>query len=138
MADTAEHSKHQIVGHEHSEADVRIIIETVIGLILSVAVVCLIVWGVFNVFKVQIDKSGTRVSGMAAPPFLPPPPRLEVQPFLELRGLRAHEDDVLNHYRWVDQSKGIVHIPIEKAIDEVVGQLPQRPSAPGGQNAARR
>jgi len=138
MADTVEHSNHPVVGHDHTEANVRIIIETVIGLVISVVIVCLIVWGVYNLFKMQTNKTGTRVSGMAAPPFLPPAPHLEVHPYEELRGLRAHEDDVLNHYRWVDKSKGIVHIPIDKAMDEVVSQLPQRPSGQGGQNAPPR
>jgi len=37
----------------------------------------------------------------------------------------------LNGYGWVDRSKGIVHIPIEKAMDEVVGgALPE--GAPKG------
>jgi hypothetical protein len=135
MSDTAEHSHHQIVGHEHKEANVRIIVETVIGLIVSVAIVCFIVWGIFNLFKSQVGGSERRASQMAVPAQLPPYPRLEVHPWEELRVLRAHEDDVLDHYRWIDKQSGVVHIPIEKAIDEVVNQLPVRPGTQGGQNA---
>lgn len=41
----------------------------------------------------------------------------------------------LNGYGWVDRSKGIAHIPIEKAIDEVIaGALPE--GAPQGQGTA--
>jgi hypothetical protein len=39
---------------------------------------------------------------------------------------RAERATRLNGYGWVDRSKGIVHIPIEKAIDEVIaGALPE-------------
>ncbi len=44
---------------------------------------------------------------------------------------RAERAARLNGYGWVDRSKGIVHIPIEKAIDEVIaGALPE--GAPKG------
>lgn len=136
MSDTVEHPK-EIVGHEHREANVRIIVETVVGLIVSVVIVCLIVWGVFNIFKYQTGGAGARLNSNAGPRQFPPSPHLEVHPWEELRGLRAHEDDVLNHYRWVDQKAGIVHIPIEKAIDEVVSQLPVRPQGGQAQGGGR-
>ena len=141
MSETVEHSKHPLVGHEGDATNVRLIIETVIALVVSITVVCLIVWGVFNLFKSQVGGSERRLNSMANPAQLPPSPRLEVHPWEELRGLRAHEDDVLNHYRWVDQKGGVVHIPIEKAMDEVVSQLPSRPGGAqpqGGTNAARK
>lgn len=34
-----------------------------------------------------------------------------------LRDLRAHEADVANSYGWVDQSKGVVRVPIERAME---------------------
>ncbi|HXT96420.1 MAG TPA: hypothetical protein VN853_08970 [Polyangia bacterium] len=38
---------------------------------------------------------------------------------------RAERSARLNGYGWVDRSKGIVHIPIERAMDEVAsGMLP--------------
>ena len=48
---------------------------------------------------------------------LPPEPRLEANPFQALQALRAHEDELLTHYGWIDQSKGIVRIPIERAME---------------------
>ncbi len=38
----------------------------------------------------------------------------------DIKDLRRHEDDVLGSYGWVDQNKGQVHIPIEKAMSEIV------------------
>jgi hypothetical protein len=34
-----------------------------------------------------------------------------------LRALRAAENAILEHYGWVDRDKGVVHIPIDRAMD---------------------
>ena len=46
-----------------------------------------------------------------------PEPRLLVVPGQELKAMRAEEDSMLNSYDWVDREKGIVRIPIQRAID---------------------
>jgi hypothetical protein len=63
---------------------------------------------------------------------LPPEPRLQPSPTADLQTLRAREDDVLSHYRWIDRSKGIVGIPIDRAIQLTAqrGIPPQK--APAG------
>jgi hypothetical protein len=48
---------------------------------------------------------------------MPPEPRLQPFPALELQALRQHEDDALSRYGWVDQKAGVVRIPIGKAMD---------------------
>jgi hypothetical protein len=46
----------------------------------------------------------------------PPYPRLQQNPTLDLKSLRADEESKLNSYRWVDRAHGVVSIPIEQAI----------------------
>lgn len=48
---------------------------------------------------------------------LPPEPRLQPHPPEDLKALRTREDWQLNHYSWIDQSKGVVAIPIDQAIN---------------------
>ena len=36
--------------------------------------------------------------------------------------LRAHEDDILGSYGWVDPATGIARIPIERAISLALGE----------------
>jgi hypothetical protein len=48
---------------------------------------------------------------------MPPEPRLQPHPADEYQALRQHEDEVLNHYGWVDQKAGVVRLPIDKAMD---------------------
>ncbi len=141
MADAAEHTgagAPHIVGHDTREASVRLILGTIVVLVISVVIVCLIVWGVFNWLKFSYEAAGRQIeSPMTGPPHLPPEPRVEVHPFEELQGMRAREDEVLSHYVWVDPKSGVIHIPIEKAMDEVVATLPMRPRGAAGQNAAQ-
>ena len=134
MAHSTDHSSHNGSGHEHREADPRIIIETLIGLGISVAVVIVIVWGIFVLFEKTTPKSEQNT--IAGQPQAAPGPRVEEHPAEELKALRAKENDYLNRYGWVDQKAGTVHIPIEKAMDAVVAKLPSRPAA-GGANAKK-
>jgi hypothetical protein len=49
----------------------------------------------------------------------PPPPRLQTDPSEDLAQFLADEDKRLNTYYWIDKEKGIVHIPIEQAMQEL-------------------
>jgi len=39
---------------------------------------------------------------------------------IAMKQLRAEEDAKLNHYRWVDESAGVVQIPIDRAVEVVL------------------
>jgi hypothetical protein len=49
----------------------------------------------------------------------PPQPRLQTDPSEDLAKFLADEDRHLNTYYWVDKEKGVVHIPIEQAMQEL-------------------
>ncbi|MBS1702292.1 MAG: hypothetical protein JST12_11570 [Armatimonadetes bacterium] len=38
----------------------------------------------------------------------------------DIQTMRRHEDEVMTHYSWDDQSKGIAHIPIERAEELIL------------------
>lgn len=62
----------------------------------------------------------------------PPEPRLQTNPSEDLTALHAEEDAALQHYGWIDRANGIVHIPIDQAVDILASRgLPARsdPSA---------
>ncbi|HEY2989492.1 MAG TPA: hypothetical protein VGL11_17300 [Candidatus Binatia bacterium] len=46
-----------------------------------------------------------------------PEPRLQVGGVRELQQMRQEEESVLNGYAWVDKEKGIVRIPVERAME---------------------
>lgn len=49
----------------------------------------------------------------------PPQPRLQTDPSEDLARFLVDEDKRLNTYYWIDKEKGIVHIPIEQAMQEL-------------------
>lgn len=64
-------------------------------------------------------------SGVTSAPLPPataqyPLPRLQPQPQQDLLALRNREDQQLSQYAWIDKSKGIVRIPIDRAMDLLV------------------
>src|SRR6202140_4500002 len=99
MSNVSEHSTHNGTGHEPREADPRLIVETIIGLTISVIVVCVIVWGIFVLFEKTSPEP--HPSPVALQPQLPPGPHVEEHPAEELKELRARENDLLNKYGWV-------------------------------------
>src|SRR5262245_33721894 len=60
----------------------------------------------------------------------PPLPRLQTQPFKDVYQLKQAQLDKLHTYGWVDQSTGVVHIPIDEAM-RIVSERGVVPS--GGQ-----
>jgi hypothetical protein len=59
-----------------------------------------------------------------------PQPRLESDERQEINDFRMQEEKTLNSYGWVDQSAGVVHIPIERAMQLVAQRgLPTRSQA---------
>ena len=69
---------------------------------------------------------------------LPPLPRVQVTPALDLEEVRAAEDQHLLTYRWLDQGKGVAQIPIDRAMAIWVAtqNLTSIPSAGPATNAA--
>lgn len=49
-------------------------------------------------------------------------PKLQVVPGLDVGVIRAEEAEQLEGYGWVDQGRGLVHVPIEQAIDMLLEQ----------------
>jgi len=59
-----------------------------------------------------------------------PQPRLESSERMEINDFRVHEERTLSSYGWVDQQAGVVHIPIERAMQLLAQRgLPTRPQA---------
>ena len=63
----------------------------------------------------------TKISPLAATlKHIPPEPRLQVTPVRDLKEINDKEIQILGSYGWVDQSKGVVRIPIQEAMRIIV------------------
>jgi len=87
-------------------------------LAVGAALVFLLVFGIFR-YMADHPLATAPYNPMAetARPQIPPLPRIEDHPAIELKDLRTQEDGVLLSYGWTDKQAGIVHIPIDRAIE---------------------
>jgi hypothetical protein len=137
MADNHPHPDDLDLAVHHEEHDVNVIAVTKfgIGLTLIIMFSVLILWALFNYFagRVAAELGETpAAAGLGSNAVkLPPEPRLQREPRTDLRDMRAAEDQLLTHYGWVDQAKGVVRLPIERAMDILAQKgLPARTQAP--------
>ncbi len=115
------------VAHEHTDADSHAITRFGIGLAFIVVVSQLLLWWVFDHFSERETKLSPHVSAIikAQAPTLPPEPRLQgnapldVLPRVDLLQMRRDEEDVLNHYAWINPDRGVVRLPIQRAMELV-------------------
>lgn len=105
------------VGHEGQDADIRPIVLTGIGLALTVVVVGAIVYGIFRYLETHPITSVQSNPMAVFDSQIPPAPRIEEHPAIEIQELHAQEDQTLSTYGWIDKNKGVVRIPIDRAIE---------------------
>jgi hypothetical protein len=106
-----------LAGHETSDAKVRPIVLVGVALAVVAGLVCVLVYGIFY-FLADHPAALPRPNPMAAgAPQIPPEPRIEEHPAIQLQDLRAHEDSILSTYGWSDKSAGIVRIPVDRAME---------------------
>ena len=112
-------------GHEQTDVNAWAIGRFGIALVLLCIVTLGLLLGLFRFFESLAGGPATRVE---EPARLPAAPTLETTPVQDLGAIRAQEEKVLSTYGWVDQQKGIVRIPIGRAIDLLAQRgLPARP-----------
>jgi hypothetical protein len=116
------------VAHEHTDADSRSITQFGIALTFFLIVSQLVLWWVFSSFSKQQQRLSPPVPSIirTQAPKEPPEPRLQANPQSDMRQMLQEENEILNHYGWVDPDRGIVRLPVERALDIVAQKgLPQ-------------
>jgi hypothetical protein len=138
--------------HEESDLHVRPLVWSMVWLSVATAVVMLIVAGMFKYLEDEAKKQDARERSPLADQRnpIPPAPRLQIgptvagqitpditnnSPLSEIITFRKEEDQKLKNYTWLDQSKGVVELPIDRAKDLAIergifkARPPQAPAA---------
>jgi len=105
------------IGHETRDASVGPIVLTGLSLAVTVALVALVSYGVLT-FLGAHRRATTRNNPMSVEDSqIPPNPRIEEHPAIEIQQLHAEEERILSSYGWVDKKAGVVRIPIDRAME---------------------
>jgi hypothetical protein len=108
--------------YESRDADARRLVQLGLALCLVVVLAMLGVAKLMAYLTLR-QPAGQPVSPLAATADLPPKPRLQIAPHLDLTQKRAADDAVLNGYAWIDRSSATVRIPIDRAMELVTERL---------------
>jgi hypothetical protein len=102
------------------------------GLIVLAVVVHVGMWWLFDYFsqrRARLEGPPTPTAPLSWPRQLPPAPRLQPDPHLDLQKLFSAENTILESYGWVDEAAGIARIPIARAMELLAERgLPVRQS----------
>jgi hypothetical protein len=122
-------------GHEHTDANVSMIIQFAVWLTASAVIVHVLMWFTFAIFANVRQNRGPAAFPLAAEqgPRLPAGPRLQAQPANEIYDFRRQETATLEGYSWIDRNAGTVRIPIADAMRLTVERgLPSRAADAAG------
>lgn len=116
---------------EHHEVDAKRILYVGLGLLLTVWAVVVGMYLLFNFFTHDRTGGPAPSKVLVFLPKMPPEPRNEANPLRDFNNYQARQEGALNSYYWVDRDKGMVAIPIGRAM-QIVAAKGIPPSAPGG------
>jgi hypothetical protein len=110
-------SENKLPLHDHERTDWNLTHVAVAFLTLVIAVIIIIAasWWIFR--DLHSSAEGRVLGTGPAQPALPPEPRLQISPSADWTLMLEQEKAVLHSYRWVDRSRGIVRIPIDREME---------------------
>lgn len=129
MAETTPHEPTAAdlrAGHETTDANAFKVAATSFSLVVLLVVVhyiCLWLFGYLHRQARQFDRTQSPLAQSQEPPL----PRLQQSPEKDYEAYRDRELQWLASYGWIDPKEGIVHLPVERAMQLVLerGVKPQ-------------
>jgi hypothetical protein len=121
--------------YEHTDIDVAIGYNFAIWLLVAMVLSLGLVYGIFYIFEgqqVTADAAAQQFPLAAGQEREPPAPRLQTQPFKDVYLLRQGQGERLQSYGWADKETGVVHIPIDRAMELTQKGLVARPDGAAG------
>lgn len=125
MSDTERSSG---AGYEVADVKAGTLVFYGVVLVLVVIVSAAASWLFFDLLAAQAARTDSQPSPLASAEPRPEPRLLDDEP-QDLKSVREEEKQILEGYDWIDKSRGIVRIPIDRALELVAKEgLPSRPS----------
>jgi len=123
------------VHHEPGDVDAPFLTKFGLGMSALIIVFMFGLWGMFDYLKNRVTEieEPEHPSAIVNTQKQPPAPRLQAHPAEDMRKFRAAEERSMDQYGWIDPDKGIVQIPVDRAMDLIAQRgLPAPPAQPAG------
>jgi hypothetical protein len=101
--------------HEKTDMDPRWVLYFAITLVIAAVLIHAGLWWMFHRFEEEQARREARPI-LVDVPVANPGPQLQINPQADLQDLRRQEDQILSTYGWIDRDKGLVRIPIDRAM----------------------
>lgn len=135
MATSTNAARHN--GYERTDASPRGLLYFVLIMAAILAAVSLSLILLFKHFERAENPASFVAAPFAGTHPLPPPPRIQPVPGIDMQSYYQSQQNLLNTYGWVDKQNGIVRLPIDRAMQLLLERgLPVR-SSTNQQNAAQ-
>lgn len=116
--------------YEHTDIEPGVGYRFAVWLAVAMLLSAGLVYGTFRVLersRVADDAAAQTYPLAAGQSHEPPAPRLQTQPFKDVYQLKTEQRGTLNSYGWVDKANGVVHIPVDRAMQLLLQRgLPAR------------
>ena len=122
------------VHHEPGDVNAKALTKFGVSMAFLILIFLVGLWGLFDYLKNREAELGLPLSpaAMVNSQKQPPEPRLQAHAARYMQDWRASEDRVLHQYSWINPDKGIVQIPVDRAMDLIVQRgLPVLAQPPG-------
>jgi hypothetical protein len=110
--------------YEQDDVDVRALVRFGLGIAIATVVAVGVLWVVLRIWTGQPLPFQVQVPPAAVDAPAVPGPGLDAAPEMTLQEVLARDNARLQTYGWVDREAGIVHIPIEEAMQQFVESGP--------------
>lgn len=106
--------------HESTDASGRSVVWAAVVIIMILALSGFFVFSLFIYFGGNRYAILSETQAMLEAERVPPPPHLHAQPGVGFQKLREEKEKLLYSYGWINKENGIIHIPIEQAMNLLV------------------
>ena len=110
-----------IAAHETADVDGKRVWQTAAVLAATIVAAAFAAYGGVAFFR---HETGRPLAPIDARPTAMPSPALQPDPSRDLVALRAEKRALLDGYAWIDRDKGVVRIPIERAMALLIARRP--------------
>jgi hypothetical protein len=107
-------------GYETRDVNIRGVLWLAAGTVVLVAVVQAGIWLFLQSQQTAARQADPATPRLATEPHEPPPPRLQAAPSRDYAQFKQAQEELLSTYGWVDRERGVVRIPISRAMDLVL------------------